>query len=59
MPDKMLKFVKIDLQTPIKRMVDKRLDDFNEIYNEFARWLVIPPPYKVGVYYDIKEIAYF
>jgi len=35
MPDKMLKFVKIDLQTPIKRMVDKRLDDFNEIYNEF------------------------
>jgi len=35
MPEKMLKFVKIDQQTPIKRNVKKRVDDFNEIYDEF------------------------
>jgi len=35
MPDKMLKFVKVDQQTPIKRTADTRLDDFNEIYDQF------------------------
>ena len=35
MTEKMLKFIKIDQQTPKKREVDKRIDDFNEIYNEF------------------------
>jgi glutamate synthase (NADPH/NADH) small chain len=35
MPDKMLKFVKIDQQTPNKRVVNKRVDDFKEIYEEF------------------------
>jgi len=31
----MLKFVNIDQQTPFKRKVKKRVDDFNEIYDEF------------------------
>ena len=35
MSDKMLKFVKIGQQTPPKREVGKRKDDFNEIYKEF------------------------
>ena len=35
MTDKMLKFVKIDQQTPQKRDVEKRLDDFKEIYDQF------------------------
>ncbi len=35
MTDKMLKFVKIGQQTPPKRKVDNRKDDFNEIYDEF------------------------
>ena len=35
MTDKMLKFVKIGQQTPPKREVGKRKDDFKEIYNEF------------------------
>tara|TARA_B100000674_G_scaffold289756_1_gene240129 strand:+ start:4069 stop:5508 length:1440 start_codon:yes stop_codon:yes gene_type:complete len=35
MTDKMLKFVKIGQQTPPKRDVKKRKDDFNEIYDEF------------------------
>ena len=35
MTDKMLKFVKIGQQTPPKRGVEKRKDDFNEIYDEF------------------------
>ena len=35
MTDKMLKFVKIGQQTPPKRKVDKRKDDFKEIYDEF------------------------
>jgi glutamate synthase (NADPH) small chain len=35
MPDKMLKFVKIGQQTPPKREVNKRKDDFNEIYKDF------------------------
>ena len=35
MTDKMLKFVKIGQQTPPKRGVDNRKDDFNEIYDEF------------------------
>ncbi len=35
MTDKMLKFVKIGQQTPPKRKVDNRKDDFNEIYGEF------------------------
>ena len=35
MTDKMLKFVKIGKQTPPKRKVEKRKDDFNEIYDEF------------------------
>ena len=35
MPDKMLKFIKIDQQTPLKRKVEKRVDDFQEIYDQF------------------------
>jgi glutamate synthase (NADPH) small chain len=35
MNDKMLKFVKIGQQNPPKRRVDRRKDDFNEIYDEF------------------------
>ena len=35
MTDKMLKFVKIGQQTPPKREIDTRKDDFNEIYDEF------------------------
>jgi len=35
MTEKMLKFVKLDQQTPYKRQVNKRLDDFKEIYDEF------------------------
>ncbi len=35
MTDKMLKFVKIGQQTPPKREVNERKDDFNEIYDEF------------------------
>tara|TARA_B100001123_G_scaffold439534_1_gene576606 strand:- start:279 stop:1736 length:1458 start_codon:yes stop_codon:yes gene_type:complete len=35
MTDKMLKFVKIDQQTPNKRKVNNRLEDFKEIYDQF------------------------
>jgi len=35
MTNKMLKFVEIGQQTPPKRGVDNRKDDFNEIYDEF------------------------
>jgi len=35
MTEKMLKFIKIDQQTPNKRKVNKRIDDFEEIYDEF------------------------
>jgi len=35
MTDKMLKFVNIGQQTPAKREVDNRKEDFNEIYKEF------------------------
>ena len=35
MPNKMLKFVEIGQQTPPKRGIDNRKDDFNEIYDEF------------------------
>ena len=35
MSDKMLKFVKIDQQSPPKRDVDHRKEDFNEIYKDF------------------------
>ena len=35
MSDKMLKFVKIGQQTPPKRDVDNRKEDFNEIYKDF------------------------
>jgi len=31
----MLKFVKVGKQTPNKRKVDRRLDDFNEIYDQY------------------------
>tara|TARA_Y100000031_G_scaffold145174_1_gene177443 strand:- start:8027 stop:9454 length:1428 start_codon:yes stop_codon:yes gene_type:complete len=37
MPDKMLKFVKVDQQTPTKRLADKRVDDFKEIYDQFVQ----------------------
>ena len=33
MTEKMLKFVKLNLQTPKKREAKKRVDDFNEIYD--------------------------
>ena len=35
MTDKMLKFVNVNQQTPNKRKVDNRIDDFKEIYDEF------------------------
>ena len=35
MTNKMLKFININQQTPNKRGVDKRIDDFREIYDEF------------------------
>ena len=35
MTEKMLKFVKVDQQTPAKRRVDNRIDDFKEIYDQF------------------------
>ena len=35
MTDKMLKFTKIGQQTPPKRNVDRRKENFNEIYDEF------------------------
>ena len=37
MTDKMLKFVKIGQQTPPKREVSNRKDDFNEIYDDFVK----------------------
>jgi len=36
MPDKMLKFVNVDMQTPTKRTSDLRTEDFKEIYNRFV-----------------------
>jgi len=36
MPDKMLKFVDIDMQMPAKRTSDIRTEDFKEIYNRFV-----------------------
>ena len=35
MADKMLKFVNVNQQTPFKRKVDTRVDDFEEIYSQF------------------------
>ena len=35
MSEKMLKFVKVNQQTPHKREVENRLDDFREIYDQF------------------------
>jgi len=35
MTEKMLKFVDLNLETPNKRDVNRRLDDFREIYDEF------------------------
>ena len=35
MTEKMLKFVELNKQTPLKRSVDERKQDFNEIYSEF------------------------
>ena len=37
MTDKMLKFVNIGQQTPPKRDVGNRKDDFNEIYDDFIK----------------------
>jgi len=36
MPEKMLKFVNVDMQTPAKRTSDIRTEDFKEIYNRFV-----------------------
>ena len=36
MSEKMLKFVELNQQTPNKRKVKKRVDDFEEIYDEFV-----------------------
>ena len=36
MPDKMLKFVDIDMQMPAKRTSNVRTEDFKEIYNRFV-----------------------
>ena len=35
MTEKMLKFVNVNQQSPNKRAVDNRLDDFKEIYDQF------------------------
>ncbi len=35
MSKKMLKFIKINQETPIKRNTDSRKDDFNEIYDQY------------------------
>ena len=35
MSEKMLKFVELNQETPEKRKVEKRVDDFQEIYNQF------------------------
>ena len=35
MTEKMLKFVKIGQQNPVKREISQRKEDFNEIYKEF------------------------
>ena len=35
MTEKMLKFVDLNLETPNKRNVNRRIDDFKEIYDEF------------------------
>ncbi len=35
MTDKMLKFVNVNQQTPKKREVNSRVDDFKEIYDQF------------------------
>ena len=37
MTEKMLKFVKIGQQTPPKREVANRREDFNEIYDDFVK----------------------
>jgi len=36
MSEKMLKFVNIDMQMPVKRTQDVRIEDFKEIYNRFV-----------------------
>jgi len=35
MAEKLLKFVSVEQQMPVKRAAQKRLDDFNEVYAEF------------------------
>jgi len=35
MSENMLKFIKVNKENPEKRKVEKRLDDFNEIYDQF------------------------
>ena len=35
MNNKMLKFVDVQKETPLKRDINKRSQDFNEIYNEY------------------------
>ena len=35
MTEKMLKFIAINQQSPNKRIVDRRVDDFGEIYEQF------------------------
>ena len=37
MPDKMLKFTDIEQQSPIKREISIRKDDFTEIYAEYTK----------------------
>ena len=37
MTDKMLKFVKIGQQTPPKREITNRKEDFKEIYDDFIK----------------------
>ena len=52
MPEKMLKFVKVDQQTPNKRKVDNRLDDFKSF------WSIKLEPIKLksnGDYYEIVD----
>ena len=35
--DKMLKFINVEQKLPLKRLNEKRKNDFNEIYNEFLK----------------------
>jgi glutamate synthase (NADPH) small chain len=39
MPQKMLQFISVDKKMPAKRLADRRVEDFDEIYQEFSQEL--------------------